>query len=345
VSLASALVRFSLLFALATGTFGCFRLGYLAQAALGQDDIAYRTRPIHEVLDDPSVPERTREVLALVDRAKTFGQAHGLTPTRSYEEYADLKRSAVVWVVSACQPLRFEVETWSFPIVGSVPYLGWFERRDAERHAARLRRAGLDVNVRPARAYSTLGWFDDPVLSTMIRGGEGALADLVDVVLHESVHSTLYIESQSRFNESLASFVARELTRDFLRSQIGVEVAAAYLEDQADVDRRRARMHEIYKQLDQLYRSPQSDATKRKKKAQWLAALRTELGFKRPINNATLAQSRTYHAGVVPFARVLARCGNIKTMLAELKRVRADSFAAPQQLDLDPVLAPVCRSR
>ncbi|MFP6687679.1 MAG: aminopeptidase [Polyangiaceae bacterium] len=345
MSLASTLVRFSLLLLLATGTLGCFRLGYLAQAALGQDDIAYRMRPIHEVLADSSVPERTRKMLAVVERAKKFGQDHGLNPTSSYEAYADLKRSAVVWVVSACQPLRFEVQTWTFPIVGSVPYLGWFERRDAERHAARLRRAGLDVNVRPARAYSTLGWFDDPVLSTMIRGGKEALADLVDVVLHESVHSTLYIGSQSRFNESLASFVARELTRDFLRSQIGLKVAAAYLQDQADVDRRRARMHEIYKQLDQLYRSSQSDAAKRKKKAQWLAALRAELGFQREINNATLAQSRTYHAGAVPFARLLARCGNIKTMMAALKRVGPDSFGSPQQLDLDPVLARVCRSR
>jgi len=179
----------------------------------------------------------------------------------------------------------------------------------------------------------------------MIRGGEEALADLVDVVLHESVHSTLYVESQSRFNESLASFVARELTRDFLRSQIGNEVAAAYLEDEADSDRRRARMHEVYKRLDQLYRSSQSDAAKRKKKALWLAALRTELGFQRPINNATLAQSRTYHAGAVPFARLLARCGNIKTMMSALKRVSADSFRSPQQLDLDPVLARVCRPR
>jgi predicted aminopeptidase len=328
---------------LALASLGCFHVEYLLQAALGQDDIAFRTRAISEVVDDATVPRRTRDLLLMVAHAKRFGEGQGLVATGNYDGYADLQRPAAVWVVSASQPLRFEAETWTFPIIGSVPYLGWFERRDADRHAARLRRRGLDVDLRAARAYSTLGWFDDPVLSTMIRRGDAGLAGLIDVVLHESVHSTLYIESQSRFNESLASFVARRLTREFLQTQISQAAARAYAEAEQRGQRRRKRMHAIYKRLDKLYRSPASDGEKRAKKAEWLAALTAELNFKRPINNATLAQSRTYEGGNPSFDRLLARCGSVKQMMAELACLGSHSFASSQQRDLAPILDPLCQ--
>src|SRR6185312_14274837 len=116
---------------------------------------------------------------------------------------------------------RFRSKTWWFPIVGRVPYLGWFDRDDAHDFADELHREGWDSDVGAADAYSTLGWFDDPVLSTMIAGGDEAVGELVNVILHESVHATLYVDGQTRFNESLAEFVAGKLTTVYLGAHYG----------------------------------------------------------------------------------------------------------------------------
>src|SRR4029078_3952588 len=125
-------------------------------------------------------------------------------------------RPAAVWVVSACEQLRFRSKEWHFPIVGSFPYLGWFDLEQAKAFADELRAESWDVDVRGAHAYSTLGWFRDAVLSTMIPEGKEALGELVNVVLHESVHATVYIEGQAFFNESIASFIADRLTDHYL---------------------------------------------------------------------------------------------------------------------------------
>ena len=225
---------------------GCLQTGYLMQAAYGQDEIGHRARPIDKVLADKSVPPSTRTLLSIIPDVKAWGEKRGLEPTDSYRHFVDLRRDACVWVVSASHPLRFELETWWFPIVGSVPYLGWFNKRDAERSAADLAARGLDVDVRGASAYSTLGWFDDPVLSTMIKPHGGVRADLVNVVLHESVHATHYVASQSSFNESLADFVADMLTLEYLDERQGLDrwERFAFEEGQARGEERAKRFHD-----------------------------------------------------------------------------------------------------
>src|SRR6202044_894608 len=117
--------------------------------------------------------------------------------------------------------LRFHPKTWWFPIVGRVPYLGWFDRDAAHDFADELREEGWGAGVGAPEAYSTLGWFDDPVLSTMLSDGDEALGELVNVVLHESVHATLYVDGQTRFNESLAEFAAGKLTLTYLDARYG----------------------------------------------------------------------------------------------------------------------------
>ena len=212
--------RLLLLVALACSQLGCLHLCYLAQAAAGQDEIRFRARPIEEALADPSLKPRIRRLLAMVADVKAYGEQHGLDATDNYSEFTQLDRPVAAWVVLAAPPLSLNPKMWWFPIVGSVPYLGWFNQRDAERHAATLRRQGWDVHLRGAGAYSTLGWFDDPVLSTMIRPrGMGDASGLVNIVLHESVHATHYVSSQSYFNESLANFVADSLTVTYLRDR------------------------------------------------------------------------------------------------------------------------------
>lgn len=323
------------------GCSGCLQTGYLMQAAYGQDEIGHLARPLDEVLADPSVPARTRQVLALIPDVKAWGEKRGLEPTNSYRRYVDLKRDACVWVVSASHPLRFELETWWFPIVGSVPYLGWFNRHDAERFAAELAARGLDVDLRGASAYSTLGWFDDPVLSTMIKPHSGVRTELVNVVLHESVHATYYVGSQSAFNESLADFIADKLTLEYLDERQGLDrwQRLAFEEAQVRGEERAKRFHDTYKALEAIYASKRSDAEKLALKRQITDALRAELGFSRPVNNATLAQARTYHAGT-PVFEELWSCvhRDWKSFWSVIRRIDADSFARPQEPEIDAVV-------
>ncbi len=286
--------------------------GYFLQAALGQLQISSRARPISEVLGDGRINPGTQKALEAVSRIKAFGESQGLSATRNYEEYSDLKRPAAVWVVSACEPLRFEVQRWSFPIVGGFSYLGWFDRSDGEGFRDRLAAHGYDADVRPARAYSTLGWFRDPLLSTMIPG-EKDFGDLVEVVLHESVHATLHLDDQSTLNESLAQFLGEKLAARYLEQEHGgrtgllVSYQESLLKEKARTDRLRAG----YRELDALYRSGRPDSEKKREKGRILARLRQELQWPegRTLNNATLAQFSTYASSPEAFEALWASCG------------------------------------
>jgi predicted aminopeptidase len=260
-----------------------------------------------------------------------------------------LDRPVVVWVVTASDPLRFRSRTWWFPIVGRVPYLGWFDRDAAHEFAASLRAEGLDVDVGGAEAYSTLGWFDDPVLSTMLGDGDEAVGELAEVVLHESVHATLYVNGQTRFNESLAEFVSGKLTRVYLDEKYGPksEEKAAYEDAERRGEERRERMHQAYEKLDALYRSDKPIAEKLAEKRRILMRLRREAGYRRPINNATLASFKNYHSGTSDFDGLLAACGGSwARFFATLGRLKDDrrAFEAAKPGDLGPVIAPLVKA-
>ena len=315
---------------------------YLAQAALGQGRILWAARPIELVVAERAIPEPTRRLLAAVPAIKAFGQAQGLRPTASYQRYAALDRPAAAWVVQGCAPLSFEVRRWDFPVLGSVPYLGFFDEESARRYATSLaQREHLDVDVRTAAAFSTLGWFRDPVLSTMLGSGEEALGELANVVLHESVHATLYLADQSAFDESLASFVADHLTLSWLESTAGPAAAEtrAWAVGRARAEARAEQLHRTYLELEAVYRSSASDQGKLAAKARLLAAAGEAASPGRPLNNASLAGFRTYAGGAAAFGRLLARCGGSwPAMLSALSTLRPGDFARLQQDDFDDVV-------
>ncbi|MDP3154636.1 MAG: aminopeptidase [Archangium sp.] len=324
------------------GGSGCFTARYLLQAASGQYELLHVARPLSAVKEDPTVPPRIRALLSKVPAIKRYGQLNGLTPTGNYERYADLHRPAAVWVVQGCKSLSFEPKRWAFPIVGTVPYLGFFNPEAARSFAADLAKEerDLDVTVRTASAYSTLGWFKDPVLSTMIPEGPGAFGELANVILHESVHATIYVKNQSAFDESLASFVADELTWLLVvgRSGLQSEEAKAMIEGDERGARFVKEMHLAYEALDAIYRSARSDAEKRALKEARLAELQQTLGLRRRFNNADLAGSRTYDTGRPAFERLRRACGGLPKFLAAVRSLEEKDFQAPQQSDFDLVI-------
>jgi predicted aminopeptidase len=335
-------MRASLLGLTALSCSGCFTASYLAQAAGGQLSLIAHARPLSTVIADPRTEPRVQKLLAQVPEEKAYGEAHGLKATENYNRYTDLHRAAAVWVVQACAPLKFESKRWSFPIAGTVPYLGFFDERRAHAYADALaQEAPLDVDVRGASAYSTLGWFKDPVLSTMLSDGPEALGYLANTVLHESVHATLYIPGQSSFNESLASFVADALTLEWMSQRLGSDAreVTAYQQSEALSTKRIARLHEAYEALDAVYRSDASDDDKHARKAELISALKADLQTKRVLNNASLAGFRTYDSSGPAFKRLLARCGgDMQKLLQTVAKLSSDSFPEPQMEDFTAVI-------
>lgn len=334
---ASAQAITLLFFAIGWTLVGCAQTGYVVQAACGQLDIAFARRPLNEAIEAGDLPEKTGVLLSRVASIKSFAERQGLRSTDNYTDYAELNRKAAVWVVSASDPLQFRLKSWYFPIVGSVTYLGWFSRADADRFARELRGEGLDVDVRPASAYSTLGFFNDPILSTMIDEGEGALGELANVVLHESVHATFYMPGQTVLNESVANFIGDILAERYLKETYGensIELIA-YLENEENQKKRTQAMTIAYRRLARLYASALSDSEKRLEKKRIFDALVLEIHSRRTLNNASLAQFKVYRSGNQELQALLDACGgDISRMLVALQTLRPETFSRDQQRDI-----------
>ena len=178
---------------------------YVLRAGWEEGRILSRRRPIETMIADPATSDIVREKLQLVQQARTFAtNALDLEAGDSYTTYSRVDSDTLLLVLAGSAKDRFEPVTWWFPIVGNVPYKGFFDPDDAYDAAADLERRGFDTYLRPASAFSTLGWFNDPVLSTILDYDD---VSLVATVIHELTHNTIFVPSQVAFNESFASFV------------------------------------------------------------------------------------------------------------------------------------------
>ncbi len=197
---------------------------YLLRAAWEEARILARRRPIAEVIADPTTDTRTRGRLEIVLAAKRYASdSLGLSVDGSFSTFVRLRSDTLVLVLSAARRDLLIPRTWWFPVVGRVPYKGFFDTDAARAERQRFVDEGWDVHLRPASAFSTLGYFDDPLLSTTLRQDS---VDLVNTVIHESTHSTFYAKGKATFNESFASFVGARGAAAFFRSR-GDNVAAA----------------------------------------------------------------------------------------------------------------------
>jgi predicted aminopeptidase len=323
---------------------GCLALEYIPQAAAGQRDLARRARGIEELVSEGRVDGRMRRLLAQVPTIKSFGERHGLAPTPNYTKYVGVDRTALVWVVSASAALAFQSRTWNFPFVGSFTYLGWFKREQADRFAGSLAKEGLDVDVRGAGAYSTAGYFEDPIVSTMIAPGNLGAGELADTVLHEMTHATIFVKFQSTLNESVAMFTGRGLASDYLREAFGqgAEETRAYASYEQAADERGRKMKAAYDALNALYASKEPIAEKLGKKAAIVSTLHEQIHYRRPINNATLLQYQTYHSGLEDLGHLLEACEHDwRRFLLALKSLETARFEHAQEKDLGSVIEPL----
>jgi|TARA_B100001079_G_scaffold108215_1_gene93083 predicted aminopeptidase len=300
---------------------GCESVRYYGQAALGQSSLLWHSRPLAVMMDDPDVPALTRERLALVDNIRRFaGESLLLPADHSYRRYTKIDRDFVLWNVFAAPEFSIEPKVFCFPVIGCLGYRGYFARKNALVFAEKLRAKGFETYVGPVAAYSTLGWFADPVLSSVLAFAD---TDLAGLIFHELAHEHLYIEDDTTFNESFATFVEREGTRRWLLASGREADIPAYLEARGRLDAVIGLVLDFRRRLDALYGKKMPIEQMRAHKAVLLEELQVayqelvrqdlaggwDAWFDQPLNNAQLATIGAYFKWVPAFAQLFEQTG------------------------------------
>jgi predicted aminopeptidase len=343
ISSIATTIRAALIVALiAALSGGC----YLLQSVQGHLALMSTREPIASVIDEPSTPPALRSRLEAVAAIRNFASVElGLPDNGSYRSYADVGRRYVVWNVVAAPEFSVEAKEWCYPFVGCVAYRGYFAERKARLYAARLRGRSLDVTVGGVAAYSTLGYFDDPVLSTMMSWDD---AELAAIIFHELTHQLLYVPDDSSFNEALATTVEEEGVRRWLLAQGRDADLGLHLVEQERYVRVIDLLSATRAELRELYGSGLSPELMRERKRAVFAEMRSsysrlragwgghapfEAWFAEDLNNAQLASIATYFSCVPGFQRELKAVGGDLTAfyarareLAKLDREQRDTI-------------------
>jgi len=333
-----------LLSALAAGLLtvsGCAsQAGYLFKEGSALLSTSGGARPITSVLADPATPEDTRRFLTMVQDIRAFAITQiGLKSNDNYTRYKELDRDHLVDVVQACDAASFDAYQWSYPFLGRLPYRGYYDRADADAEAARLKKEGYDVIVRPVDAFSTLGFLRDPLYSFMKRYTPFELAS---TLIHEQTHATLFLRDQPEFNEEMATFVGDTGAFLWLRATYGEgSTEARDAEDeQADSELFESLLQGLAARLESVYASdiPREEKLARKKEMidEFTAGLADSraAGFRTPayrhldtlrLNNASIALYRLY-TNDIPLLKEWyeTRCGSdLKRFLQSMKALAA----------------------
>jgi predicted aminopeptidase len=301
---------------------GCASVSDLGQAAWGQARVLAARRPLERVIADPRTQPSLRTQLALVRDLRAFAATDlAMTGVSGFADYAALGRDYAVWNVVATPEFSLRPLSWCFPVAGCVAYRGYFGRAAAERQAVVLARQGFDTHVYGVAAYSTLGWFDDPVLDTWVRRPESALAALL---FHELAHQLVYAPHDTAFSESFARVVEREGVRRWFARSGREAQTASWLREQAVVAQFNALLAAARTRLEALYVQPLAASEMRARKAALLAELRADYErssrgwpegvrfdawMRAPLNNARLASVASYERWAPALTRLLAEHG------------------------------------
>jgi predicted aminopeptidase len=318
---------------------------FLLRAGYEEARILLGRRSISGLLSNPSTPPELAARFQMVLDARDFAAGRlGLAAGETYTTYSDVgPREELLWVITASRKDRLEPYRWWYPVVGSVPYKGFFHKSAALAEQRRLEGAGYDTYLRPATAFSTLGWFNDPLLSTAM---EGDSADLVSTVIHEISHNTLWAPGSVRFNESYANFVGLRGAEVFFASRGDLETARQCAAIWRDEKRLGSFYEELAQGLEALYGSRLSgralesrrQAVFRHARSVLAGPLDYELEVysgkaigKREINNAVILAARFYRTGLEDFDRALAsRGGDLRASVTLIRQVvKADRHGQP----------------
>jgi predicted aminopeptidase len=317
-----------------TAWFASSDVRYLTRAGFEETYILTHREPIAKLVADSGTDPALRQQLGLVLDARDFAGRIGLEAGQTYTQYTDVRRDTLLLVLSASPRNCLCPYTWKYPIVGRIPYKGFFDQDMARREAAKLEQKGYDVYLRPSGAFSTLGWFNDPLLSTAL--GRDSM-ELAALVLHEIGHNTLYVKSATPFNESFAQLVGYRGAEAFFRARgdsATAQRAADRWHDEVILSRY---YRELAERLDSLYRSTSDTAAVdagRDAIARWAReqlegpvgqSLRTyQIGPlpQRPINNARIIAARIYRTRLDLFQEwYTEHGGSVEESVAALRRL------------------------
>ncbi len=301
---------------------GCDTVSYYSQGIKGHFHLVSQVKPIDEVIENRETPEPTRILLKQAKLARVFAVQHLKLPdNKSYSGYADLKRKQVTWNVIATKALSMEPYQSCFPVTGCLSYRGYFSEAGAKQFAQQLQQDQYETFIGGSTAYSTLGWFEDPIVNPMLNHGE---ARLVETLFHELAHQQLYIKDDSDFNEAFATTVGQNGTREWLR-ETRPDALPRYNEHLHRYTAFLKLLGHTAEQLKALYETDVDDATKLKAKQQIIHQLKQnhahfkskyngytgfDKWFEKPINNPRLAMVSVYHELVPDFERWLKACNN-----------------------------------
>ena len=327
--------RFLILLFLCAPLTGC----YYMQAASGQWEVMRKRQPIDEVIEDSETSPELAARLRLLDEARDFSvEILGLPDNKSYRTYADLERDYVVWNVFAAPEFSLTPKQWCFPVAGCVSYRGYFSKDDALRESKRLSNDGFDVAVGGVAAYSTLGNFNDPILSTMMRWDD---IDLVAVLFHELAHQVIYVKDDSAFNESFATAVEEIGVKLWLESRGEEEKMAEYIAGRELQQSLLGLVAAARSVLAEIYASDTDVPNKRAQKRERLKMLAEDVALEMQrsgrdgsgwlsgeLNNARLISMTLYEGRLPSFRALYSKCEkNLQCFYAEAKKLGAMEFA------------------
>lgn len=325
----------------------CSTLRYYAHVAHGQAQLVTQRQSVDALIAQPSTDAKLTARLRLAQEARRYASAQlHLPDNRSYTNYVDLKRPYVVWNVFAAPRYSVDAILHCFPVAGCVPYRGYFDEAMANAEAAQLEKRGDDVYVGGVAAYSTLGWFADPILSTMLRWDDD---ELIGTIFHELAHQLIYVKDDTAFNESFASFVADEGLREW-RAARGEAVLGG--RNRAADDEFTHLVLDLRDRLRTLYASKIEPAAMEAAKQNEIAEFRRRYAewrdrhfpndhrydafVAKPINNATLLPFGLYDGWMPAFATLFAQSGRdwpefytrVRALAQASKSVREDRLKA-----------------
>ncbi len=316
---------------------GCGNLLYFSKLGWHQSFITFHSIPVQEVLDDEALEEEQKRKIELILEVKRYGEEKlGLKRTGNYTKYFEVKRP-VLHMLTASEKDRLHLYQWNFPIIGRTSYKSFFTLEGALKEKRMLEQKGLDTYLQQAAAYSTLGWLNDPIFSTMLTWDEPIL---VNIILHEMVHATIYFKGWTDLNEQLATFIGNRGSIEFLTEKYGpgskeVALAKAYQED----DLRFAKwIEEAYRMLSDFYHQPISREEKLKGREEMFKSIQERFvniqgefktdcykGFERKrFNNAVLMAHRRYLGGLERFEALYEQLGkDLRKVLEFFKEIKA----------------------